>query len=97
MRDDWFAKMDFELCNIDWTYEEFQVIRDICEKQCLTTSQVMKQALRTYQLVATGHSKLVEVNPIHKKSVEKCTCHERDSSYVCEFCYSQGYRGHMQK
>ena len=26
-----------------------------------------------------------------------CTCHERDSSYVCDYCYSQGYRGHMQK
>lgn len=27
----------------------------------------------------------------------KCTCHERDSSYVCDYCYSQGFRGHMQE
>lgn len=26
-----------------------------------------------------------------------CTCHERDGSYMCEYCYSQGLRGHMQK
>ena len=26
-----------------------------------------------------------------------CTCHERDGSFVCEYCYSQGYRGHMQE
>lgn len=26
----------------------------------------------------------------------KCECHERDSSYVCQVCYQQGYRGHMQ-
>lgn len=26
-----------------------------------------------------------------------CECHERDSSYVCEYCYSLGYRGHMQE
>lgn len=25
-----------------------------------------------------------------------CTCHERDGSYVCSHCYSQGHRGHMQ-
>jgi len=26
-----------------------------------------------------------------------CECHERDSSSVCDFCYSRGFRGHMQK
>lgn len=26
-----------------------------------------------------------------------CSCHERDSSQVCDFCYKQGYRGHMQE
>jgi hypothetical protein len=28
---------------------------------------------------------------------EACTCHERDGSYVCDYCYAQGHRGHMQK
>lgn len=27
---------------------------------------------------------------------KRCECHERDSSYVCNFCYAQGHRGHMQ-
>lgn len=26
-----------------------------------------------------------------------CECHERDGSYVCEYCRSQGLRGHMEK
>ena len=25
-----------------------------------------------------------------------CTCHEHDGSHACEFCRSQGYRGHME-
>jgi hypothetical protein len=25
-----------------------------------------------------------------------CQCHERDSSYVCEYCYANGLRGTMQ-
>ena len=31
------------------------------------------------------------------ESSAACTCHERDSSRVCDFCYSQGLRGHMQR
>lgn len=27
---------------------------------------------------------------------ELCTCHERDSSYVCAFCREQGFKGHME-
>lgn len=27
---------------------------------------------------------------------QHCECHERDSSYVCEYCRSQGFRGHME-
>ena len=25
-----------------------------------------------------------------------CSCHERDCSYVCDYCYAQGQRGHME-
>ena len=25
-----------------------------------------------------------------------CSCHERDGSYVCDYCYAQGRRGHME-
>lgn len=28
---------------------------------------------------------------------KQCACHERDSSYVCEYCFAKGLRGHMQK
>ena len=28
---------------------------------------------------------------------DKCECHERDSSYVCKYCYERGERGHMQR
>jgi len=26
-----------------------------------------------------------------------CTCHPRDGSYACPFCYAQGFRGHMER
>ena len=26
-----------------------------------------------------------------------CTCHERDSAFVCKHCYAIGLRGHMQQ
>ena len=29
--------------------------------------------------------------------MDKCNCHERDSSQVCSYCYSQGYRGYYQE
>lgn len=25
----------------------------------------------------------------------RCTCHERDSSFVCSACQAEGFRGHM--
>jgi len=27
---------------------------------------------------------------------DHCECHERDGSFVCDYCYARGYRGHMQ-
>lgn len=26
-----------------------------------------------------------------------CTCHERDSSFTCDYCKSQGHYGHMER
>jgi hypothetical protein len=31
-----------------------------------------------------------------KTGENSCSCHERDGSQVCEFCKSQGYRGHCE-
>jgi len=30
-------------------------------------------------------------------NIAGCECHERDWSFVCEYCRSQGYRGHMEE
>lgn len=34
---------------------------------------------------------------IRRLEPEKCSCHERDSSQVCDLCYRNGYRGWMQE
>ena len=31
-----------------------------------------------------------------KSKKNKCTCHERDSSYTCDACKEEGYFGHME-
>ena len=28
--------------------------------------------------------------------MSQCKCHERDGSYVCDYCWVKGYRGDMQ-
>ena len=30
------------------------------------------------------------------RAKNKCTCHERDSSYTCSICHSDGIFGHME-
>jgi len=52
---------------LGWSDAEREAIIDLAIRQGLTPAQVMRQALRTYQLVALGHSRLVEVNPIPKQ------------------------------
>ena len=27
----------------------------------------------------------------------KCRCHDRDGSYTCDYCKSQGFYGHMER
>ena len=36
------------------------------------------------------------INGDRGSTIGKCECHERDSSYVCDYCHSQGLRGHME-
>lgn len=33
---------------------------------------------------------------VEPETEPECTCHERDSSFVCQNCREQGYRGHME-
>ncbi len=58
--------------NVTWldvqASEEVSVIESLALASELTHTQVLRQALRTYQLIATGHSKLVELNPLPKMS-----------------------------
>lgn len=44
--------------------EEEKVIDDLATKLDLPWSQVLRQAIRMYQLVDSGHSKLVKINPL---------------------------------
>ena len=30
-------------------------------------------------------------------AVGQCTCHERDGSFTCKYCHSQGFYGHMEQ
>lgn len=41
-------------------------IKEIAIKESTSYHNVIKNAIRVYQLVVTGHSKIVEVNPIRK-------------------------------
>ena len=51
-----------------WNDAEITVIRELSQHQELSPEKVLVQALRTYQLVATGHSLLVETDPAMKMS-----------------------------
>lgn len=32
-----------------------------------------------------------------KKPQKRCTCHERDSSFTCQSCKTDGYYGHVER
>jgi len=49
---------------------------------------------KTPQVISVGDGRFGFVPESQPK---QCACHERDSSYVCEYCYAKGFRGHMQK
>jgi hypothetical protein len=39
----------------------------------------------------------LDVKPwCNESGQNSCSCHERDGSQVCDFCKSQGYRGHCE-
>ena len=44
--------------------------------------------------VSDAHASAIEW--ANRDSPEKCECHERDGSYTCDYCKSQGYYGHME-
>ncbi len=58
-------------------------------------AQISDMGLKLRHVKGAMAQKFVNV---HREPVEAkhCTCHERDGSYVCDYCYEQGHRGHMQ-
>ena len=54
----------------EFTWRELDVLRELSERQELTRTHTIRQALRIYQTIVLGHSKLVEVNPLPKSLSE---------------------------
>ena len=44
---------------VEWTEREQTAIKDLAKRQDLTNAQVIRQALRMYQLVVMEHAKIV--------------------------------------
>ena len=57
---------DLLISQHEFTDREWDVLRELSERQDLTRAKVLLQGLRMYQAVVLGHSKLVEVNPLPK-------------------------------
>lgn len=62
----------------------------------VNAATISEHAFQTGQAAAfesaAGYCSLACITP-----EPHCECHERDGSYVCEYCRSQGLRGHMEK
>lgn len=56
--------------SVKLTSRDLKTLLEMAEDHNDSISVVMRQALRTYQLIQTGHSKLVEINPLPSKT--KC-------------------------
>lgn len=52
------------------------------------------EVVRDLQTVIYAASPQLCQMPVN--NYDGCTCHERDSSYACEFCKSNGVFGHME-
>lgn len=52
-------KVKLAMSNFEPTEKELAVIHKMMDESGLSYSQVIRQAIRTYQLIQTGHAKLV--------------------------------------
>jgi len=58
----------------------------------------LKQREGMDTLLGTDEGLIASIREILNPKIETlCECHERDSSYTCSYCQSQGYFGHMQQ
>ena len=88
-------QMGFET---DWMNpEDFEPLIVVLRERDELRHRPLDEALRRLELLGSPSETVSMASCVELRSEEtKCECHERDSSYVCEYCYSQGHRGHMQ-
>jgi len=72
------------------------------KSETITEMNLMKNLKNAFQSFKINKKNEAEkISKIFTKRViirkDKCTCHERDSSQVCSYCYNQGYRGYFQE
>lgn len=58
------------------TEKEYLALQKLAKQQDMSPAAVMKQALRTYQLIAVGHAKLVDTSPLSKAPPQEVRCTE---------------------
>jgi len=79
-------------------------IEECCKQKWTTNNQALRFAreqdahayIKTHLDVKERVGVIVVDHEWHEP-VALCKCHERDSAYVCSYCYSLGRRGHMGK
>lgn len=62
------------------------------EKIVNTTGRVIPEGTVVYFILSTKTLKEM----LEERAKDYCTCHQRASSYACDYCCRQGHRGHMQ-
>lgn len=55
----WVVEQQFTICEMHWTPSETQALRDMSEKSGLAVEAMVRQGIRVYQLILSGH-KLIE-------------------------------------
>jgi len=105
-RSDWNGKdiregFDMIMEGID--DEAIELTKAWVEKHCTTTLDTVEYPPGTALMADNAELiQLSEQNPPPPEWFNEpfagrvCTCHERDGSFVCEYCQAQGLKGHMQ-
>jgi hypothetical protein len=68
-------------------FETIAFVTPVCTPVCTAASWIVDWPTATEPITVSTDAPLAE---------PKCECHERDGTFVCKYCYAQGYRGHMQ-
>lgn len=60
--------MNLHKFEVELPLDMMKALIEMAEEQQLSINATIRQALRTYQLVQKGHSKLVEIEPLQSKT-----------------------------